>query len=200
MAPILKPGWVIWSSLMSSLIIVTGLPATGKSTLAIELSLQLGLPLVSKDDIKETIADSLGSGDRSLSKEYGKASFDIQFKILDRCLWANASVIAETYFHGELAKGAFEHLVANRSCSVVQIVLRSDPDVIIQRFKDRHMRGKRHSIHADSAVVSEIERTLAAGKYNGVPIGCPTLVVDTTDFASVDVGSICEFIRRYSVL
>jgi predicted kinase len=185
--------------MMSSLIIVTGRPATGKSALATALSLQLGIPLVSKDDIKETMADSLGSGDRSLSRKYGKASFDIQFKILDRCLAANTSVIAETYFHGELARGAFERLIADHSCSVIQIVLRSDPDVIIQRFKDRNMRGERHSIHADSAVVPELERALAAGEYNGVPIQCSPLVVDTTDFASVNVGSICEFIRRYSV-
>jgi predicted kinase len=194
----LKTTWVIWSLLMSSLIIVTGLPATGKSTLATALSLQLGIPLVSKDDIKETMADSLGSGDRSLSKKYGKASFDIQFKILDRCLAANTSVIAETYFHDELATGAFARLIADHSCLIIQIVLCSDPDVIIRRFKERSIRGKRHSIHADSAVVPELERALAAGEYNGVPIDCPTLVVDTTDFASVNNDSICEFIHRYS--
>ncbi len=145
------------------------------------------------------MADSLGSGDCSLSKKYGKTSFDIQFKILDRCLAANTSVIAETYFHGKLATGAFERLMADHSCSAIQIVLSSDPDVIIQRFKDRNMRGERHSIHADSAVVSELERALAAEEYNGVPIHCSTLVVDTTDFASVNVGSICEFVHRYSV-
>jgi glucokinase len=42
-------------------VLVNGLPAAGKSTLAAELAVALGLALVSKDVIKETHADVLGA-------------------------------------------------------------------------------------------------------------------------------------------
>jgi RimJ/RimL family protein N-acetyltransferase len=40
-------------------VLVNGLPGSGKSTLAADLADELGLPLLSKDTIKETIADHL---------------------------------------------------------------------------------------------------------------------------------------------
>jgi predicted kinase len=178
---------------MAALVIVTGLPATGKSVFAKNLSFRLGFPLISKDDIKEPMADSLGSGDRELSRQYGLASFNIQFVLLARCLAANISVIAETYFHGELAKSSFERLIADHSCAPVQLILRCDPETNLQRWKDRQGRGERHSIHNDEAVMAEFKGKLHE-VYAGVEIHCPTVVIDTTDFATVKMDSVCEFI------
>jgi len=41
-------------------VIVNGLPGSGKTSLAPRLSVALGLPLLSKDAIKETMADTIG--------------------------------------------------------------------------------------------------------------------------------------------
>ena len=45
-------------------ILVCGLPATGKSTMAAYLSKQLGIPMFSKDAIKERLFDTLGFSSR----------------------------------------------------------------------------------------------------------------------------------------
>ena len=50
------------------LLIVNGLPGSGKTTLSRELAPRLGLPLISKDDIKELLFDQLGWSDREHSK------------------------------------------------------------------------------------------------------------------------------------
>jgi adenylate kinase family enzyme len=42
-------------------VLVNGLPAAGKSTLAPPLACELGLPVISKDVIKEAHADVLGA-------------------------------------------------------------------------------------------------------------------------------------------
>ena len=44
------------------LLVVTGLPCTGKTTLGKYLASQLKLPFIHKDGIKETLFDLLGLG------------------------------------------------------------------------------------------------------------------------------------------
>ena len=47
-----------------TLIVVSGAPATGKSTIAAALGAELRWPLLSLDPVKETLADVLGLGDQ----------------------------------------------------------------------------------------------------------------------------------------
>ncbi len=63
----------------ATIIIVTGRPAAGKSTLAKWLSQELKLPLVSKDSIREELFNRLGWKDRKWAQELGKASVDMMF-------------------------------------------------------------------------------------------------------------------------
>ena len=60
-------------------VIVSGAPGAGKSTLAGPLAERLGLPLIGKDHIKETLFDHLPEGpDRAVwSKILGAASFEV---------------------------------------------------------------------------------------------------------------------------
>lgn len=44
-------------------IVISGIPASGKTTLASQLAPVLNLPLLDKDDILESLFDSLGIGD-----------------------------------------------------------------------------------------------------------------------------------------
>lgn len=59
----------------SVLIIVLGPPCAGKTTLARRIAQEFQLPLIAKDDIKESLFDSLGWRDREWSKKLGRATF-----------------------------------------------------------------------------------------------------------------------------
>ena len=46
-------------------ILVAGMPASGKSTIAVRISESLGIPMLSKDSIKEMLFDDLGFHSRA---------------------------------------------------------------------------------------------------------------------------------------
>ena len=84
--------------MQSTMIIVTGRPAAGKSTLARWLSQELKLPLVSKDTIREELFDRLGWKDRKWAQELGKASVDMMFYFARAELAVGGSIIMDNSF------------------------------------------------------------------------------------------------------
>ena len=77
------------------LVIVTGPPCTGKTTLARRLAADLGLPLMSKDTIKETLFEVLGVPDRAGSKRLGGASMELLYTFIEAQLAAGQGCGAE---------------------------------------------------------------------------------------------------------
>ncbi len=46
-----------------TIVVVSGIPGSGKTTLATALGQTMGLSVISKDVIKESLMDTLGTGD-----------------------------------------------------------------------------------------------------------------------------------------
>ncbi len=66
---------------LPTLVLVTDAPGSGKTTLAVPLARHLGLPLITKDTIKEALFDTLGTGDHTWSQRLGAASFQVMFAL-----------------------------------------------------------------------------------------------------------------------
>ncbi|MCI8394985.1 MAG: AAA family ATPase, partial [Acutalibacter sp.] len=59
--------------------LVAGLPASGKSTLAAALAKELGFPMFSKDSMKELLYDSVGFQCRAEKVALGVGAMDILY-------------------------------------------------------------------------------------------------------------------------
>jgi len=79
-----------------TLIVISGAPGAGKSTIARELGAALELPVLSLDPIKEALADVLGLGDEDWSNRLGDAAAEVVFRLAADFPGA----VAEGWWHG----------------------------------------------------------------------------------------------------
>ena len=163
---------------------VTGHPATGKTTLAAALGEELLLPVFHKDVIKESLADVLGFSDRASSQRLGHAATVLLYDIADRTLAAGASLIIESNFPAEFASAPLRSSIESSGADAVQLVLRARTDVMMRRFAAR----RRHPVH-----ILQVIGPL--GRYEPLAIPARRLDVDTTRLP-VDIEAITSFVNQ----
>ncbi len=144
------------------LVVVTGPPATGKTTLAERLSGELALPLVAKDAIKERLYDELGSGDREWSRRLGRATYALMFDWVGRLLAAGRPTILEANFTPPAAE-RFAGLPPHRT---FQLFCTAPCDVVIERYAAR----RRHGGHLDTVVLHELRAGLHEEQWEPLPL------------------------------
>ena len=150
------------SSARARIIVVSGLPGTGKTSLARELAARYRAPLIGKDCIKEPLLDVLGAVDRAASRRLSDASFEALFALAREQLRAAVSVILEGNFRptehaaplAALAAGAREVAVSapEARALLAQVLCRTSPAQRLQRLLARHADPARHPGHRDAAL------------------------------------------------
>jgi len=177
------------------LIITTGRPAAGKSTLAKWLSKELGIPFFSKDNIREVLFEGLGWKDRKWGQRLGRVSIDIMFYLADMQLEAGCSVILDNSFDPSLSAARFRALKTKYGIETIQIVCDSVKETLFNRFRERAIAGHRHQGHGDNDVLEDLRIYLAKEQSLVMGIGGTIIEVDTTDFSKVDYQAILNNVK-----
>ena len=172
---------------MRRAVLVNGVPAVGKSTVARDVSLLLDAPLLGLDTVKEALFGELGTGDRLYNRKMGRASY--------AAIWAlvadfppDTIVVVDAWFGFQPAGLLLEHLARADVRGLCEIWCHADPEIIAQRYLDRC--GSRHAGHLGTDYVSEL-RSLA---QSAQPFAISTVIrVDTT--RPVDAARVIPAIR-----
>ncbi len=171
---------------LSTLVIITGLPSTGKTTLGRRLSADLGLPFLHKDGIKELLFDTLGWQDREWSRRLGQATYELMFYFLEIMLQTGTAFIAESNFKADQHSARFRRMLAQYAYGAVQILCWSQGEQLIERFAQRLSTDERHPGHVDHLALSDLQETLRQGRQAPLALPGPLIEIETTEFSRVD--------------
>jgi predicted kinase len=151
-------------------ILVSGPPAAGKTTLATALAGAMRLPLISKDDIKEPLIDALGgpADDLSWSRHVGSAAWEVLWRLAARCPMA----VVEANFRPGSADE--QERLRRLDATIVEVHCRCPADEIARRYAERAATA--HPAHPlrrlPAEMIAEFDRPMAAGEV---------IEVDTTE-------------------
>jgi predicted kinase len=172
------------------LVIVTGPPASGKTSLGRTLATRLNMPFLYKDGIKETLFDTLGWSDREWSRKLGAATYALLFHLLEMELAAGRSIVVESNFDEQRDGPRFLALRERYGFHPVQVCCVADGVVLLERFRSRAETNERHPGHLETANIVEFESILLRGRLDPLPFDGPIIEVDTTNFTLVDAEAI----------
>jgi 8-oxo-dGTP pyrophosphatase MutT (NUDIX family)/predicted kinase len=179
------------------LVLVNGAPATGKSTLAAQLAGALALPLLSRDGLKEAMADRTPFASLAESERFGLASVGVFYAVARSLLAAGTGAVLDNNFpRGVVEKDLAPLLASSRA---VQVYCALPPALVQQRYAARYERGERHACHFDGERIARVrsgERRVDWARYAPLEIGVPTLRVDTTSGYLPRLEEILAFVRE----
>lgn len=159
------------------LVLVTGLPGSGKTTLSVALAARLGLPLIAKDRFKELLFDTLGIGDEAWSARIGAAAIALQYEamrttrdaVVDSALWTDRS----------------EPEIEALGLEVVQVWCDCPFDEARRRFFERQVPGRRHAgFLGEGLTEADYERFRPL--TGPLRLSAPCVRVDTSALVDVD--------------
>lgn len=171
-------------------VVVTGPPASGKSTIARAIAEGLPAPLIAKDPIKELLFDALGAGDPQWSKKLGLATYALLFLAVEEEVRAGRSCVLEANFDHIEASAQLSALQLREPFRAHQIVCTASRDVLVERFVARS--GSRHPGHIDDERLGDVVESIDAGRWRALDLEGEVIEVDTTSWAGVDVDDLVQ--------
>lgn len=194
---------------MERCILVTGLPASGKTTFACHLGGATGLPVISKDRIKELMYDNIGFHSHAEKVALSVAGTQLLYYFAESLMKAGQGFILENNFEN-VTKPDLQRLLAQYSYRPLTIRFGGDIRVIYERYARRDADSARHGGHKTDHTYPEkagnslfsapmsMDEFVTGVEQRGIQdfsVGGEEIYVDTTSFESVRYEEIVGQVR-----
>lgn len=164
-----------------TLVVVSGPPGSGKTTLAHRLSAAIGCPAICRDELKEGMLHAAPDVAPGLGDELSHRTLPLFFAVVGQLLDSGVTVVAEAAFQQRLWRPNLEPL--RESASVVVVQCHVDGETARQRIRTRQ-----RAAHADHTAIE-------VSQFDRLSTNDPSIRVDTTAGYLPSLSEIVAFIH-----
>jgi predicted kinase len=177
------------------LIVVTGCLASGKTTLAHILSAKINCPLISRDELKEGLINTLNVEQIKLEKSVDLHVYETFFETIDLLISNQISLVIEAAFQDKLWRPKLLNLLGKATIKIV--ICKTNLNLIKNRFAKRISdNSEREKYHGDQSLSLSKFAELTEN-YKPINIEAPTIEVDTSDNYCPNIEEIINFIKDH---
>jgi predicted kinase len=175
------------------LIVVSGPPGSGKTTLAHELAAAIGCPAVCRDEIKEGMVHATPGFVAGPGDELSTRTYPAFFGVLELLLRAGVTTVAEAAFQDRLWRPGLEQLQGLARVRIVHCS--AGAELAFQRSLRRSQDNPLRRAHADPLPQDAAERLRSYRTFDRVSVEAPWIEVDTTNGYRPGLATIAAFAR-----
>ncbi len=168
----------------TAVILVNGAPASGKTTLSKKLERDLGLMLISKDDIKEYLYERYGSSSTVESMLHGRLAVAVIYAMSRLLVIEKRPHVLESAFNNRFAPADFKDYNSTEVRSL-EIHCSLSEHVRLERFRRRASEGHRHLGHKNA----DDKGAGNASDFDPLDIG-DLISIDTEQFNDDDYANL----------
>ncbi|MDP9284357.1 MAG: ATP-binding protein [Actinomycetota bacterium] len=182
---------------LPTLVVVSGPPGSGKTTLAHAIAQALPCPAVCRDEIKEGMAHAQGADFQGGHGDpLTQRTVTVFFDVLRVLVAASVTVVAEAAFQDRLWRRGLEPLAELAQVRIIQCHV--DAAVSFERAARRAADHEhRRRAHGDSTLGKGLDDWAQAfASFDRISIPAPSIDVDTTDGYAPDFREIVALINR----
>ena len=188
-----------------NIIVIAGMPASGKSTVSAKISEAFGYPILEKDFLKEAIFDTMGFSCYAEKRALDVAANEVLLRWMGAMIKAGQSMIIDNNFDQQSAQ-KLSRLLQENDCKCVTVFMNGDPQVLYERYFERDSKGLRHLGHAMQTHYPPLEgedttfnmtregfdqRFLHLGMHK-LTWGGERILVDATVLENIDADALIE--------
>jgi predicted kinase len=176
-----------------TLVVVSGPPGSGRTTLAHQIARAVGCPAICRDEIKEGMVHATprfvpGPGDKLTMR-----TLPVFFGVLELLLAAGVTTVAEAAFQDRIWRPRLAPLLPLARTRIVHCTV--DPEVAFQRIVQRGRASAVRAAHEGPGpgdAAHYVHRHLA---FDRVSLDSPWIEVDTTSGYHPGIDQVTDFIN-----
>jgi predicted kinase len=178
---------------LPTLIVVSGPPGAGKTTLAHAIAGAVGCPAICRDEIKEGMVHATAGFRPGPGDDLTMRTLPVFFGVLESLLTAGVTTVAEAAFQDRVWRPHLKSLRYLARIRIVHCVV--DADVAFSRIVRRKEANPARRAHPDPGHRDEEEHVRQHLAFDRISVDAPWIEVDTTDGYRPGLGQIVAFIN-----